>query len=71
MKDFNEGEDPLDRSNCVLLAFPINPKLAKARQAYWTELVRFDRLVYAGKHPRLNKLIVAAYFALLAADWFV
>jgi hypothetical protein len=69
MKDFIEGEDPLDRANVV--AFPINAKLSKARQAYGRELARFDRLVYEGRKPRLNNLIVAAYFALLAADWFV
>jgi len=63
MKDFNEGEDPLDRSNVV--AFPMDAKLARARQAYWRELERFEWLEYEGKHPRLNKLIVAAYFALL------
>jgi len=34
MKDFIEGEDPLDRSNVV--AFPIDAKLARARQEYWT-----------------------------------
>jgi len=69
MKDFIEGEDPLDRSKVV--AFPGDAKLAKVRQAYRKELERFDRLACEGKCPRLNKLIVAAYFSLLAADWFV
>ena len=68
MKDFIEGEDPLDRSNVV--AFPIDAKLARARQEYWTELARFDRLECEGKRPRFSKQIKTAYFAALFEGCF-
>ena len=69
--DFEADADLPDAAADDVVAFPVHPKLTRARQAYRAELERFDRLVCAGKRPRLNKLIVASYFAILAADWFV
>ena len=54
-----------------IVPFPVNAKLERARQAYRAEIERFDRLEREGKTARLNKRIVASYFAVLAADWFV
>ena len=54
-----------------VVRFPVDAKLVQARRAYRAELERFERLGYEGKHPRLNKRVLAEYFEARGEGRFV